>query len=64
MKTVFRVSQQVSYKAAYTASRARYRLEILDRETKEITVIILSFVDRSVGANSADPDQTAPRGAV
>ena len=47
-KTVFRVSQQVSYKAAYTASRVRYRLEILDRETKEITVIILSFrTDRS-----------------
>ena len=28
------------------------------------TVMFLSFLDRQVWANSADPDQTAPRGAV
>ena len=32
--------------------------------TFSCTVMILSFFGRLVRANSADPDQTAPKGAV
>ena len=37
---------------------------IVNKDDKS-TIMILSFrTDRQVWANSADPDQTAPRGAV
>ena len=38
--------------------------DILPKDEFVSTVMILSFLDRWVLANSTDPDQTAPRGAV
>ena len=64
-KPVFVVSDQVRHKPACLYSHRRWPwLEILDMVVRDIYRNDPKFSDRQVWANSVDPDQTAPSGAV
>ena len=51
---------QKKFQMLLAVTKVKYSCHIV----QNITVMILNFSDRYVRANSADPDKTAPRGAV